>query len=198
MHEPLDNVHIQALENDFILPIVIRQMMQGLEPLDQIAALTMHDILEELEPDTALLCIALSARKIALHCAHMPAAGMLEKETNRQIAYYGPLWLIHTQQNDMLDDQEVFSLLSRIPDDLQALGQFIGNMRAQISIKDRVPCILCEILGGQAETFKGRALSMLRSTIIQQNINDVMAGVPDTEKDIIAFPVMKKMQHELS
>lgn len=79
MHEPLDNVHIQALENDFILPIVIRQMMQGLEPLDQIAALTMHDILEELEPDTALLCIALSARKIALHCAHMPAAGMLEK-----------------------------------------------------------------------------------------------------------------------
>lgn len=198
MHEQLDSVHIRALENDFILPVVIRQMMQGLEPLDQVAALTMHDILGELEPDTALLCIALSARKIALHCAHMPAAGILEKETDRQIAYYGPLWLIHTRQNDTLDDQEIFALLSHIPDDLQALSQFIGNMRAQINIEDRVPGILCEILGIQADSFKGRALSMLRTTLIQQNIEDVMADVPDTNRDIIAFPVMKKMQHELS
>lgn len=200
MHEQLDHVQIQALENDFILPVIIRQMMQGLEPLDRVAEFTMHDILGELEPDTALLCIALSARKIAHHCAHMPVAPFLEKETDRQIARYGPLWLIHAQDADRLDDQKIFALLSHIPDDLQTLGKMIRHMRAHIGNGERVPGVLCEILSIQAETFKGRAMSILRASIIRQNIDDVMESLSETGRDsgnIVPFPVTKTLQPAL-
>lgn len=194
MRDLLDNVQIQTLEHDFIIPVIIGQMMQGLEPLDPMAELTLQDILAELEPDTALLCIALSSRKIAQCCAHLPGAIELEAEASRQIAYYGPLWLINAA-GEIINNRQIINVLSEIPNDLKTLSNLLIGLRSQIGIKERVPGILCEIMSFQATTFKDHAFNLLRADVIDQNIRDIMSNIPDPQNsNIIPFPVYMRAQ----
>lgn len=151
MFEQLGSTDLAKLQAKFIVPIVVDQMLRDEEPLDDIAEQAMNDILSELQPDTALLCIALCARHIASSANHMPEGKALAIEAEKIVDEYGPLWITYEQNEQSMDPVIVREILSYIPEDMESLYELIENLQSALEEDHCIAAILCDILCGQIE-----------------------------------------------
>src|SRR5688500_4934971 len=97
MLNPLTDHDLARLHAKFVVPIVVDQILKDEEPLDDIAEHAINEILFELCPDTALLCLAMCARHVAEATVNLPISRALANQCDQIIEEYGPLWLAHEQ-----------------------------------------------------------------------------------------------------
>ncbi|MBU0858758.1 MAG: hypothetical protein KJ667_02365 [Alphaproteobacteria bacterium] len=172
------------LRTDFVVPLILSQMCAGLEPLDDVAEYTIHDIIGDLKPDCGLLCLALCASEIAAYYPHAPIAGTLALESERIIAEFGSLWLHHSTglqaQNDIRTIRES---LVHIPEDLEVLADLLDATQATLDEADITGRTLCDMMALQARAHAESAEDELH------NINLMPLPRAATEQaKIIPFP----------
>lgn len=156
----LSNKDLAQITNALQTPVIIQDILDGTGELTNDVHLGLHEVLSEDQPDSAMLSIAISALKIAMHYktefATMPILAM---EAKRIIVEYGPIWL-RNAQNRNVDDTLVFETLVHIPEDLDSLAELLEMTSLAIGQQNPDIAALCQIMivqsGAQAliaETF---------------------------------------------
>ncbi len=188
MFNPLSDHDLARLHAKFIVPIVVDHMLRDEEPLDDIAEHAMNEILFELCPDTALLCIAMCARHIATKMSDLPIGRALSAEAEKITDEYGPLWLAHEQNPDNLDDDAIMDLLVHIPEDLEALRDLLEATMAELNEDHCIAAILCDILSLQADHHRDIAELELQSLNLHPQKRVSAKNIDCGGDNIIPFP----------
>src|SRR5690606_29760281 len=105
--------------------------------------------LSEIDPDSALLAIALGAYRIAQdYTSQIPVASALKMEADQIIQNYGPDWLAHYNDQPLQGD-DLFDLLSHVPEDLESLADLLETLQASIRDPLDPAHTLCAVLSIQ-------------------------------------------------
>ena len=177
---------LAEIQSQLVVPVIIGYMLRGLEPYDDIAEYTMEDMIGSMWPDSALLTIAFSAKQIADHNAHLPMLSALGIEASRVIASYAPLWVAHSH-GESADGDEIRSLLTNIPEDLEALADLLDASSVALVDTTSAAGPLCELLGSQALAHKSFAEYKLDTMGILESEIRFNDGREDGS-NVIAFP----------
>lgn len=159
--KPLDDGDLAMLHAKFVVPLIVSDILYGHEKLDDVTEYAMEDILTALEPDTALLCLALCAQHVAVHTGHLPIAGVMGLEANRIVEDYGPFWLAYVSGMAQLDDRVLQDILRHVPEDLEALGDMLLAVAGDLDEAHAIPAILADILGQAAHAHRDMAESRI-------------------------------------
>lgn len=139
------------LRTDFVVPLIVAQMLAGVEPLDEVAEYTIHDIIGDLKPDCGLLCVALCAAEIAGHYPRTPIAGVLAIEAERLIGEFGALWLRNVAEGPAeVNKQAIRESIVHLPEDLEVLADLLDTTQAELPEGDITARTLCDMLALQA------------------------------------------------
>lgn len=193
-----DDQMLARLHVRFVVPMIIGQVLRGEEIYDDVAEYTINSMISAGKPDTALLCIALSAQALAAHCYDLPAARMLKAEADRIVGEYGPVWSANEQNPDGVNDQDVMALLSFIPEDLEALAHMLDATLGAMKDPDDLAASLCDLLAVQAyehmdiaETELQAVDIPLRSRMPDDHFCHWQAAPPEVD-NIIPFPSLQR------
>lgn len=149
MQRALSIEDFTTLQASLIVPVIVGDIMLGTEELDDEARYALHDSLCEIDPDSALLAIALAAQHVAApYIGRVPVAIAVKYESEKLLQEYGPEWLAN-YHGGPVDEDVLFDLLQTLPEDLEAMADLLDAMRASI-VNDPVAAALCEILSVQA------------------------------------------------
>lgn len=171
------------LRTDFVVPLIVAQMLAKLEPLDEVAEYTVHDILGDLKPDCGLLCVALCAAEIAGHYPRTPIAGVLALEAERLIGEFGSLWLRHATGGGPDSAQLVRESLVHIPEDLEVLADLLDATQADLPEDDIIARTLCDMLALQARAHSENAEDELHQISLARLSRSATRG-----GNIVPFP----------
>lgn len=184
----LTDHELAKLHARFVVPIVVDQMLRDEEPLDDVAEYAMNEILFELCPDTALLCLAMCASHIAKATGSLPAGKALAVQCEQIITEYGPLWLAHEQNPETIDNDMVRETLSFIPEDLEALRDLLEATMADLEEDHCIAAILCDILSLQAEHHLTMAEIELNNLNLRPQSRPVVELAKTHGDNVIPFP----------
>ena len=189
----LNNAERAALHAKFVVPLVVQDMLHGLEPLDDVAEYSMHDIIGGLQPDTALLCVALCAQHVGAHAAHVAIGKTLQGRAERIVDEYGPLWLAYEQGRAKMDDAAVADLLAHIPEDLEEMGDLLLALCGELSEDHAIPAILCDILGAEAHMHMEFAeMQLEKLALLDTELPELPAQAQPKGDNIVPFPQYRK------
>lgn len=148
----LTDKDLAKLTNSLQVPLVIQDILDGKEILTGDIQYGMHEVLSNYQPDSALLCIALSARRIAQRYLHLaPSMAVLRMDCERIIEDYAQLWLDHARQRP-IEHNMLMDTLTDIPDDLESLAELLDSACLYLVNKNAEAAGLCEILALQARS----------------------------------------------
>lgn len=181
-HQDLARMHAK-----FVLPIVVDSMLRDEEILDDEAEYAMNEILFELCPDTALLCLAMCARHIAGAAAHLPVGLALRHESEKIIGEYGPVWLANESNPAALDSRAVRDLLSFIPEDFEGLRDLLDATAESLEEDHCIAAILCDILSFQAAHHASMAEIELQSLNIEPKTRPSLEKTAGRHDNVIPF-----------
>lgn len=183
--EELSDRELAALHVRFVVPMAVAAMLRGEEPMDDVSEYMINDILDNLEPDTALICIALCAQRVAAHTAHVAIGRAAAAEADRIVNEYGSVWLAHEAGRMAMDDAALRAHLSHIPEDIESLGDLLMAVGAELEEEaDAVPAILCDILGAQAHVHREKAeIELERHGLSDRELPELSPGA-----NVIRFP----------
>ncbi len=193
----LNEKDLAGLTNRLQVPLIIQDILEGMSELTDDVTYGLHEVLSDYEPDSALLCIALSARKIAARFQHrISNLAVLKMECDRIISDYAELWLNNAKDRPV-DDNLVFDTLMNIPEDLEGLAELLEVNQAFLSRYSEDAANLCEILIIQAnaqilvaETFVEIFEREEDETLANDNgLADMPAQAAASGTNIIQFPV---------
>lgn len=190
--EKLAGLHVKLMA-----PLIVSRMLNGHEALDDVAEYTLNDLVGEMAPDTALLCLALCGQHIAARLPRLPIAQMLGIESDHIIEAYGPSWLAHEAGED-IDDVLTQALLNAAPEYLEGLGDLLLAVLNELNDeKHAVPAILCDILGQQAHQHKEAAEERLIDLMPLPQERAAPTSVAllasaQQEGNVVIFPGLKK------
>jgi len=157
----LSDKELAKLTNTLQVPLIVQDILDGEGALSPDVQYGLHEILSDYQPDSALLCIALSARKIGARFQHnSPNMAIMKMECDRMIADYAELWISHAEDKNV-DDNVVFDTLEQIPEDLEALAELIEINMSLLRGPHEELAGLAEILAVQA-----RAQVLIADTFI--------------------------------
>lgn len=146
----LNNQNLALLTTRLHVPIAARDVLEQRKEIEADAHYALHDALADMQPDAALLSIALTAKMIAkTYAGTNSGTEVLMLECDRIIDEYGPLWLDHANSRK-LDNGYLVSLLENIPEDLECMAELIELNLAYASYDNPVIAEICEILQIQA------------------------------------------------
>lgn len=121
-----------SLEKKMIIPVAIAEIVAHQSPLKETAEYEIHLALSEMDPDTALLAIAVSA-KILVHqyFAVSPISHAVDMEAGHVINEYAPIWLDY-QNIGPMPARVYADLLNTMPEDFEALADLLDAFRADL------------------------------------------------------------------
>ena len=187
----LNEIELAKLTNTLQIPLIVQDIMDDEASLTPDVQYGLHEVLSNYQPDSALLCIALSARKIAGRYQDASTImKVLKLECDRIIADYAELW-IQNAENKNIDDNLVFDTLEAIPEDLEGIAELLEVGIAFLQTKNEDLGRLCEVLAIQA-----RAQVLIADTFIDLLDQEPAAdtATPDNvapiayNDNVIAFP----------
>jgi hypothetical protein len=182
----LNDKDLARLTNNLQAPVIVQDILDGSEILSGDVQYGLHEILSEYQPDSALLCIALAAHKIASAYKEIsPNMGMLKMECELIVADYAGLWIDHSQARS-IDHAVLMETLVDIPDDLESLAALLEGNMAFLESHNAEAAGLCEILIVQA-----RAHALIAETFIEAIEGDnesTASAVPHYTDNVIPFP----------
>ena len=183
------NEQLARLHTKLIVPFVVGDVLKNNEDMSPSIQYALHEALSEMDPDTALLAIALSTGHIAARlCPDVPVSCALKLETEKVVNEYGPDWLAHADGNiPTREGEDLFNVLEHIPEDLEAIADILDATRAHLDVSDPIAEI-CNILSMQARAHMEIAdyiLTELEGREIQKAPYDHATA---TGQNVIVFP----------
>ncbi len=178
----LSDRDLALLTNRLQIPLIVQDIQSGRGMLSPDVEYGLHEVLSDYQPDAALLCIALSARKVAAANMHVaPTMAIMKMEADRILADYAELWMSHAARRPIHND-DIFETLENIPEDLEAMGELLEVNTAALREIDEDVAGLCEILAVQA-----KAHVIVAETFIE--VLDQATGADDALPYADALPV---------
>lgn len=172
----LSDQNLATITNRLQVPLIVDDIIHDKTPLTDDTAFGLHEILSDYEPDSALLSIALSARKIAQRFQHKAASmGVLKIECERMISDYADMWLKNANAAT-LDDNLVFETLMNIPEDLETLSELIESCMPFLKRFSTEAAELLDILSVQARAQVLVAESFIDIMDAQNQDNEPLAN----------------------
>jgi hypothetical protein len=150
MFNQLNSNDIDQLQQHLIVPLAVSDILNHDLEVEPEMQYSLHMALSEIDPDSALLAIALSAYDLAEKFkSSFPIAVALQREADTIISEYGPTWLHHYKAGPMPTD--VFeSILETVPEDLEALADLMDALIADIDLNQSSAICLANLLSIQA------------------------------------------------
>jgi len=166
---------VARLHAYLVVPIAVAEAMMEQKPMEEDAKYALHVALSEIEPDSALLAIALSAQRIALEFRHtIPVAAALKIEADSIVGEYAPEWLANYHRHPV-QGENLFDLLCHVPEDLESLADLLITLQAMLPDCDHPAHTLCGILAIQA-----RAHMEIADYVLTELENDLVAGFDES------------------
>lgn len=183
--------------NRLHVPAIIDDIISGKEELTSELEYSLHDLIADMQPDSALLCIATCAQKIA-NSYILASASMhvMHVETERMIEDYADLW-VKNALDKHVDEHSALDALSNITEDLECLADLLSLNLSFLKAKDKIAVKLFDILQIQAtshqmiadEFFRAISLAIgnYNHNSIAQSIVPIAIANTQTH-NIIPFP----------
>lgn len=192
MFEQLEQNHFDTLEQNLIVPLAVGDILKHDLPVEPEMQYGLHMALSEIDPDSALLAIALCALEIAeKFYLEVPIASALKKEAQDIIGNYAPNWLHHHKHGPM--PTEIYqSVLNDAPEDLEALADIMDALAADVGEDYESIDILINVLSIQARAHMEIAEYLLLEMEIENKPkNNIPAPSLETVggDNIILFPI---------
>lgn len=181
----LSDQQLALLHTRFVVPVITGQILRGNERLDDVTEYSFNTVLSDLEPDTALLCIALCAQNLSAHCGKLPSARMLRLGTDRIVEDYGALWLA-TDSGVPVDEDHIATAISFIPEDLESMAHLLEATLTDLPPESVNAAKLCDLLAGQAIAHIDIAEQKLEQHSLPVSRRAALKG------NVIEFPVMQR------
>jgi hypothetical protein len=141
---------VARLHAYLVVPVAVSDALASAAPLDGETQYGLHVALSEIDPDSALLAIALSAYRIAQDfTGQIPVASALKMEADKIIQDYAPDWLAHYHDHPVMGD-DLYDLLCHVPEDLESLADLLESLQASIRDSQDPAHTLCSVLAIQA------------------------------------------------
>ncbi|MCB9982953.1 MAG: hypothetical protein H6861_04655 [Rhodospirillales bacterium] len=186
----LSEQELAKLTNRLQIPAIVGDILNGRETLSPDVQYGLHEILSDDQPDSALLAIALGARKIAARYQHLGAnMAILKMECDRIISDYAELW-VRNAEAKTLDDNLVFDTLEQIPEDLEALAELLEINTGLLHTQNDDLAAIFQVFAVQA-----RAQVLIADTFIDmmdEGLDEVVPAIAATpiayNDNVIPFP----------
>ncbi len=150
----MNEMDLALLTNKLEVPLAVKALVEQNRELEEDIHYSLHDALSDMQPDTALLTIALSAKSMAdMYAGSNSGTEILSMECERIINEYGPLWLENArriQSGGKMNNAYLVSLLENIPEDLEGLAELIEINLSYAAFDNAGVAALCEIMQVQA------------------------------------------------
>ncbi len=177
---------VARLQAYLVVPVAVSEALLKATPLEGEEQYAMHVALSEIDPDSALLAIALSAYRIAQdYTRDIPVASALKMEADKIIQDYGPEWLAH-YHNSPIQGDALYDLLTHIPEDLESLADLLESLQASIRDPQDPAHTLCSVLSIQARAHMEIADYVLSE--LEAEFNDEI--FEDESRDTIEAPTL--------
>jgi len=123
---------ITLLHNKLVVPVAISDILTYGLDVEAEMQYGLHEALSEVEPDCALLAIALSAQYIAKATnGTQVIAGALSAEAGNTLADYAPAFIRDVKRGS-LPEENFLDVLETVPEDLEALADLLDALIADI------------------------------------------------------------------
>lgn len=143
--ERLNDQQTALLMAKLTIPVAVSEVLLEQRKLEEDEILAMHQILSEMEPDTAFLAMAVSIAELGHFqgIRKTPLMGTLTLQARQYVAEYAPLWLENAQSTThTMDEHNVYDLLCTLPEDLEALNEMIVIVLSSSAIDEKTKQIL--------------------------------------------------------
>lgn len=172
--------------------MVISDILKGEETLTDDVQYGLHEAISDLQPDSALLAITMSALAIAkIYSKASPGMKVMGMECDKIIEDYGTIWLQHAQ-NETLDQEQILDVLTHTPEDLESIAELLEVNACFLRSKDKQAAALCEILLIQAQAhalIADEFMAMANEVAATKNAMPMPVG---TGSNIIQFPMQAR------
>ncbi len=168
------------------VPLIVSDILNGTECLDDEAEYALHEAISEMQPDSALLCIALGGCKVA-RMGSSPSLRILEIECRKIVDEYALLWLKNAE-GSVVDEEIALEALSGMAEDLEDLASLLENCITTLEKKNPDAAIVCNIL-----SIQGRAQALVAEAYFEA-LEEAVAPqieIPVTASNVIRFPVQR-------
>ena len=160
MISQLTDIEVAKLQGYFVLPLAVQKMVMKGEELEADEEYALHEALSEMQPDSALIAIALCARYIGFSVGGKEGQNLLNHAAFI-VGEYGSAWLANAEECSMeseiveggqasLDETVLLDLLIDTPEDLSSISMLLTGCAERIGDKENVVARLCQILAIQA------------------------------------------------
>lgn len=194
----LNDTQLALLHTHLVVPLAIGDILYGELALTDDVQYELHEALSEVDPDSALLAIAVGAKHIAQALQeNSPIAAALSIECDKILDEYGPEWLSNYHKGPV-DEDRLYDLLQHIPEDLESLADLLDTLCLGVEDAEDPVKKLCDILSIQARAHMEIADFILTELAYEEGEN--LAGaysahmVPDKADNIILFPIHRVRQ----
>lgn len=171
----LSDRDLAFLANHLQIPTVIRDLLESADRKDISDEMhfALHDAISDMQPDSALLAMALSARHLVIaQGAVTPSLRVLDMECRRLIEEYGSVWIRHAYSGK-IDEEEILKILVHIPEDLESLADLLQGARSAFEASGEKFLTLSDILNIQAG-----AHALIAETFIEAANNAAPQNAP--------------------
>lgn len=148
----LQDQDLAFMSNKLQVPLIVGDIINDRAALSDDVHYGLHEVISDLQPDSALICIALSAKVIAGQIKNAaPSMRVLEMECDRIIQEYGYVWSRNVK-NLPVEADDVFDVLIHTADDLEALSELLETNGLFLARRDGSAAEIFKILQTQAKT----------------------------------------------
>lgn len=169
------------------IPVIVTDLLQGAEPFTDDAEYAIHEAISDMQPDSALLTIALSAAKVAgvRGLGASPAVQVLDLECRKIIEEYGALWLQNAENGGVKEDEAYDTLISTA-EDLEGVACLLEDCMGFLERTNGDAAILCNIMSVQARAQAIVAEAYFEAMEAQVQVEPMIAA-----SNIVQFPTKR-------
>jgi len=186
MNEDLSKSQIEKLREHLIVPLAVGDILYHDLDVEPDMQYGLHMALSEIDPDSALLAIALCAQDIAAKTMmRAPIAAALHHEATNIIEDYGPTWLHHFKVGPMAEN-DFEAVLETVPEDLEALADLMDALCADLGEENTPTVLLGNLLSIQARAHMEIADYILSEMEYERSVQySETQGTPIKERELI-------------
>jgi hypothetical protein len=172
------------------VPLIVSDILNGTETFSDETEYALHEAISEMQPDSALLCIALCGTRIA-GVMKTTATRVLEMECRKIIDEYALLWLQNAEGGSVNAD-EAYETLCGTQEDLEYLAGLFENCTSGLERKSGDAAVLSVIMSVQAsaQALIAEAYFEALEEAVTETVDPALAGPLFTD-NVIQFPIQK-------
>lgn len=183
----MENLALAALINELQAPLIVSDILTG-KDTDDASHYALSELISDMQPDTAILAIALSMRNIiSPYLKASPSLQVTEIECTRLVEDYTQTRINNALENTT-DPSITLDLLEDAIDDLEYLEELLELNINFLSAKDATAEKLCQLLN--AQVISQRMIAKQALHIIEASETETtQSKIPQENNNIVTFPV---------